>query len=93
MYQIVDSSAAAFEKLHPIKRNVKYKLWNPVKNGVIMFDPSTPGSVFTSGGLDTSANGESENVLSFSTHLLKDPCSVKRHVARLCCCFEIVPAF
>lgn len=58
MYQIVDYSAAAFEKLHPIKRNVKYKLWNPVKNGVIMFDPSTPGSVFTSGGLDTSANGE-----------------------------------
>ncbi|XP_068762733.1 uncharacterized protein [Montipora capricornis] len=57
-YPILGSSSSAFQKLHLIKPNVNYKLWNPVKNGVIMFDPSTPGSVFTSGGLDTSANGE-----------------------------------
>ncbi|XP_068761052.1 uncharacterized protein [Montipora capricornis] len=45
-------ATSAFDKPHQIKQNVTYKLWNPVKNGVIMFDPSPPGSVLTSGRLD-----------------------------------------
>ena len=64
MHHKSTQATSEFDKPHQIKHNVTYKLWNPVKNGVIMFDPEKPGSVFTNGRLDET-NSESENVSSF----------------------------
>ncbi|XP_067043956.1 uncharacterized protein [Acropora muricata] len=47
----IQSFASNFEKSHPIKKNVTYQLWSLMKQGVIVLNDSTPGSVYTDGAV------------------------------------------
>lgn len=43
----------SFVKFHPIKKNIHYRLWNPVKNGWIMKDPIDMSLVYCSCGFNS----------------------------------------
>ena len=52
-YGIVQASKRSFIKFHQIKKNVHYRLWNPVSNGFIKKDPSDRTILHCSGGFDS----------------------------------------
>ena len=58
----IQSFPSTFEKSHPIKKNVTYQLWSLMKQGVIVLNDSTPGSVYTDGAVGA-VNSNSKNVL------------------------------
>ena len=57
----IQSFASNFEKSHPIKKNVTYQLWSLMKQGVIVLNDSTPGSVYTDGAVGA-VDSNSKNV-------------------------------
>lgn len=52
-YGTVQASKRSFIKFHQIKKNVHYRLWNPVSNGFIKKDPSDLTTLRCSGGFDS----------------------------------------
>ena len=58
----IQSFASNFEKSHPIKKNVTYQLWSLMKQGVIVLNDSTSGSVYTDGAVGA-VDSNSKNVL------------------------------
>ena len=62
---IINTAEPSDFKFHPIKKDVPYRLWNPVSNGLIQRDPSNP-SIVTCSGAFGSDSANSENIF---THL------------------------
>lgn len=72
---IAMASKRSFIKFHPIKKNVLYRLWNPVSNGLIKKDPEDLTTVYCSGAFDTAdANNSKPNL---STRFLLPPLSFR----------------
>lgn len=61
---IAMASKRSFIKFHPIKKNVLYRLWNPVSNGLIKKDPEDLTTVYCSGAFDTADANNSKPKLS-----------------------------
>ncbi|XP_067043935.1 uncharacterized protein [Acropora muricata] len=43
----------SFVKFHPIKKNIHYRLWNPVRNGWVMKDPNDMSLAYCSCGFNS----------------------------------------
>ena len=48
-------------KVHPIKKNVPYRLWSTVSNGLIQRDPVNPARITCRGGFDENNIGKLGN--------------------------------
>ena len=64
-YGIAQASKRSFIKFHQIKKNVHYRLWNPVSNGFIKKDPSDLTTLHCSGGFDSADYNYSKCAFNF----------------------------
>ena len=52
-YAYFQTPRRSFVKFHPIKKNIHYRLWNPVRNGWVMKDPNDMSLVYCSCGFNS----------------------------------------
>lgn len=56
----------SFVKFHPIKKNIHYRLWNPVRNGWVMKDPNDMSLAYCSCGFNSQDYNKSTYLRTFT---------------------------